>query len=302
MTKVLVTSYTNPDLDGVSCMVGVAELLKAQGVDVTATMFGDPLEEVKWIAKTWGCVLPEQIDPCFADEIILVDTCDLMHLDSRIDPCKVVEIIDHRVVTDKLAFPNARFQIELVGAAATLVAERFQVAGHTPTLPTTMLLYAAIVDGTLHFLTSNTTDRDKKAADYLASIVNIPSSFVHDLFDCKSDLAGSKLSKRLVDDLAVKKTMGRMLGIAQIETVDVASLIPKRLDEILEILVMIKTAEHADAIFLNILDISNQQNMIVCDDPDMKLLLEDLLGVQFHDKVALRNGLLLRKQIRQLLV
>ena len=110
-----------------------------------------PLLEVKWVVDTFGIRSLPEINPEQYGTIVLVDTSTLTTIDKRITPSQVVEIIDHRMIHDTSAFKNARVLIEIVGAAATLVAERFQKEKITPSNEAAILLHTAIISNTLNF-------------------------------------------------------------------------------------------------------------------------------------------------------
>ena len=50
----ITTTYEGPDLDGYSCAVAYAELLRAQGKEAKAAIFGEPQLEVQWILSKFG--------------------------------------------------------------------------------------------------------------------------------------------------------------------------------------------------------------------------------------------------------
>jgi len=149
MPKNLVISYVNPDLDGASCTVARAELLAKEGVVADMGLLGEPLAEVLFMFSYLGLKMPEIFpDARGYENIYLMDVSELHMLEGRVPAEKVVEIVDHRKVNDLAKFPNAKAQVELVGAAATLVAERFKKAGFAPSKSTAALLYGAIVSNT----------------------------------------------------------------------------------------------------------------------------------------------------------
>ena len=128
MEKKIITSYINPDLDGIACMLAYAELLAAQGIEAIPAISGQPQKEVDFVCSEFNLELPKRLNKVLSDdsEIILVDTSTTLVLDKKIDLTKVIEIIDHHATATLAHFPNAKAQVELVGAAATLIAERFK--------------------------------------------------------------------------------------------------------------------------------------------------------------------------------
>jgi manganese-dependent inorganic pyrophosphatase len=112
-------------------------------------------------------------------------------------------------------FPNAKVQIELVGSASSLVAERFIKNNIEISKESAILLCGAIVSNTLNFKGGVTTERDREAFEYLNKIAQLPSNFSKELFKSKSDLSGSKLKERILGDLAWFNMGNNKVGISQ---------------------------------------------------------------------------------------
>ncbi|MFA6282432.1 MAG: DHH family phosphoesterase, partial [Candidatus Omnitrophota bacterium] len=126
MKPILITCYVNPDLDGVAGVLAYCEFLQKTGRDTVAGIIGEPHDEAKYILDRYNLTYPKSIiDAGDFDEVILVDASDLNGLEGHINPEKVIEIIDHRKINEADKFPGAKVQIELVGSASTLIAEKF---------------------------------------------------------------------------------------------------------------------------------------------------------------------------------
>jgi len=125
--KILVTAYENPDLDGTACAFGYAEFLKKTGIDAVVGIFGNAHREAQFVFNKFKIDKIGDANKLIDqyESVILVDASDLKGLSQKIDPSKVVEIVDHRKVNESSKFPNAKVQIEFVGSAATLIAEKF---------------------------------------------------------------------------------------------------------------------------------------------------------------------------------
>ena len=123
--KILVTSYKNPDLDGVACTYAYTEFLYATCKDVLGAISGSPHMEAQFVLDKFNIPSLENAEKIInaIEQIILVDTSDIKSLSDQIQSHKVIEIIDHRKVNEANKFPNAKIQIDLVGAASTLIAE-----------------------------------------------------------------------------------------------------------------------------------------------------------------------------------
>lgn len=301
MNPILVTGYVNPDLDGIAGITAYAEFLNKTGRNAVAGIFGQPHDEAKFLIERFELTFPRQFkNTDNFDEIVLVDASDLIGLEGNVPPQKVLEIIDHRTINESDKFPNAKVQIELVGAAATLVAERFMQKKLGVSRSSAILLCGAIISNTLNFKNSVTTERDHQAFVYLNKTAKLPAVFWREIFAVKSDLTGNKLAQRMRDDFAWFVLCDQKVGIAQIEQLNAEKLLTERFEEITNILREQKARLSLDYIFLNILDLENYQSVLFATEPDTKSLLEETLGAKFSGNIAERP-LLMRKQIVPLL-
>ncbi|TSC70057.1 MAG: Uncharacterized protein CEO12_554, partial [Parcubacteria group bacterium Gr01-1014_46] len=243
MKPILVTCYVNPDLDGVAGAIGYAEFLSKTGKNCEVGIVGEPHDEAKYILDRFGFSYPKSIQNADDyEEVILVDASDVNGLEGKIAPEKVIEIIDHRKAHEAGKFPNAKVQIELVGAAATLVAEKFMQDGVEISKESATLIYGAILSNTLNFKGTVTTDRDKKSAEWLNQTLKLPENFWKELFIAKSDLSGPKLAERIEGDFAWFVLGDKRVGIAQIEIIGAKKLVEEREVEILQTLNKIKNS------------------------------------------------------------
>jgi len=298
MRPILVTCYVNPDLDGLAGAVAYAEFLNNQGRPVQVGILGTPHDEAKYVLGRFNLTKVKEVDNADDfNEVILVDASDLNGLEGRIDPNKVIEIIDHRRINEAEKFPKAKVQIELVGAAATLVAERFMQNNVPISRESAILIYSAIISNTLNFKGTVTTNRDEAAAKWLEQFIQIPKDYWRELFMAKSDLSGEKLAQRIKGDFAWFVVNDKRVGIAQLEIIGAEDLIKKRRAEINLILNELKAELNLDYIFQNTIDLEKLRNYIITDNDPTKILLEQVLDVRFEEEVAVKHQLIMRKQI-----
>jgi len=294
----LVTSYINPDMDGTACALAYAEFLNQTGTLAVAGLLGSPHEEAQYVAARFGITLPLIVDAFDFDKVVLVDVSELFLLDDKIAADKVVEIIDHRLIGQLDDFKNAKKQIELVGSAATLVAERFVQNKQSMSREAAILLLSAIISNTLNFKGSVTTQRDKNVAEELFKISQLPRDYFRELFAAKSDLTGEKLKAALLAEITVTRVIAeKRMVMPQLEIVGSEKLVANRLQEILSILQDIKNKDQLDFIFLNLVDLENGRNYFVTSDNDTKNLIGQMFNLDFIGDYVIRDGLILRKQI-----
>ena len=83
---------------------------------MVAAIFGNPNLETEFLLNKFNIRrLPDATELIEnASEIVLVDASDLIGISKKINPEKVVEVIDHRKQYEPSDFPNAGFEVVLV--------------------------------------------------------------------------------------------------------------------------------------------------------------------------------------------
>ena len=294
--QIITTTYKGPDLDGYGCSFAYAEFLRSQGKDAEVHIWGTPHVEVQWLIKTFKLSCAQGSTDDTTADVVLLDASNPDILPSPLKPEQVTEIIDHRKIHAADQFPNAKVQIELVGAAATLVAGRFKQAGIEPSKESAMFLYGGILSNT-HNFTGLTTDRDREMAGWLKHMAEAPDDLAHQMFLAKSDLSGSRLRDTLFGDLKTLHLNGTSVTIAQLEIIGVDDLLAKRNDEIKTILSEIQNHEKAEYTFLNMIDLDTSISKILCLDAKTKDLLKELPDSVWNDLLGTSPTFTLRKQL-----
>ncbi len=302
MKNIIVTSYKNADLDGVACAVAYAEFLGKQRVFATAKIAGEPHKEARFVLDKFAIsidlVMEEKVP--IDVQVIFLDASDVESLPNGIIPQQVVEVIDHRQFNDTAGFINAKIQLELVGACATLIAEKFFNKGVEISKASAVLLYGAIASNTMNFKGSVTTDRDIKMAQWLKDQVEIPENFVYEMFAYKSNLE-QPFKDILMSDFKTFDLGGKKVSIAQLEILDTNDYVNSNLVDIKQVLQELKNEQQLDYIFLNFVDLANGKNKFVTVDINTEELVSKVLVVKFENGVACNNSIMLRKQIYPLI-
>lgn len=301
MLDTLVTSYISPDLDGFACAIAYSELLNKLNQPAKAAIYGTPHDEALWLVKRFKLNLDYSSPDPAGHPIILVDMSEVNGKEPRIKPEQVTEIIDHRQSNDSHMFPNAKLEIEPVGSAATLIAERYRGNDLSPTRAIAVLMHGAIISNTLNFKAKVTTLRDQSMAEWLAEFSKLPVGFVDDMFREKSDLSGNKLIDRMESEQAVFTRSGKRVTIIQLEIVDAQTLLDSRLEEIKSYLLEYRDKNTVDIIFITLIDLLNNRNIIYSPDRKTVEILSEALDIDFKDGVAIRPGFIMRKEIVPLL-
>lgn len=294
---ILVTSYLNADLDGVSSAYAYAEYLRKTGEEAEAAIFGDMHVEARYVVNLIEAEVKE-IDDFQEkfDRVVLVDDSRLGGLPKQINPEEVTEIIDHREIDELKEFPNAEIQIEKVGAAATLIAERFRSNNIPISDNAAVLLYGGIASNTMNFQANVTTERDRDMARWLEEQTEIPENMVREMFMEKSQIEGD-LKEVLLGDWKEVGMKGKTIGIAQLEIVDIEQFVRKNKTEIEDALNEINSEKDLDYIYLTMADLEQGYNILISTDEDTKRVLSKALDIEFSGINARKQDMLLRKEI-----
>ncbi len=297
-SKTIVTTYTNPDLDGTACAYAYAEFLCHKGEDAIAAIPGIPHQEAQYVLNKFKVKCPENIENTINidDKIIIVDASDPGGISESVKLEKVVEIIDHRKINESHKFPNAKIQIELVGAAATLIAEKFYQSNFTISKESASLLYSAIVSNTINFQANVTVDRDRVMVEWLKTKFDLPKDHIHEMFRDKSQHK-DLIKEVFVNDFASFDINGYHLSIAQIEIINVDEFIKKNIEDLKGNLMKTKDKVGLDIFFITCIDLEKAFNTFVAIDIETEKIVENALGVMFSDGIAKRKGILMRKEI-----
>ena len=296
---ILITSYECPDLDWMACAFAYGEFLHKKGEQVIVALSWPVQREAEFVLETFGIApLPDAENIINeVDGIILVDTSDKGSLSPIIQAEKVIEVIDHRKVHEAHShFPNAKIQIELVGSAATLIAEKFHQEQLAPSQEAAALLYSAIVSNTINFQAQVTTSRDHEMANWLQNYFSLPENYVYDMFTDKSRFRKS-LKETVVNDFATFTLHDHKLWIAQLEIVNVDAFIEKNREELQTILEELKKEQGLEYIFLTCIDLEKAFNKFLVIDEPTKDILEEALQVNFENEITQREGILMRKEL-----
>lgn len=295
---ILITAKINPDLDGVACAYSYSRLLCAHGANAIGGIFGQMHAEAKYLVDRF--IVKDVIyDPAVDfDKFILVDASDMAGMPSIIRTEDVIEVIDHREVHRAHdLFPNAKIQIERVGSAATLIVEKYRMQKCPIDFSSGVLLFGAIYSNTLSFKASVTTSRDQSAVDWLQSQVEIPKYLIEDMFEAKTRSISLNLADAIGIDAKQFDIGEKKIGIAQLEVLQLKSLIDNRLDEILVGLDELKNEYQLDAAMLTAIDLEEGFNLFVTQDIELQSAITNALHVSFKVNVARKDGPLLRKQL-----
>jgi inorganic pyrophosphatase/exopolyphosphatase/phosphohistidine swiveling domain-containing protein len=289
-----VTTYTNPDTDGICSAYAYAYYAKAKGQNFTPVYFGNLDKETCFIFDFLNVDLPIPATNLSAySEIVLVDTHHTAQLSKEIIPEMVVEIIDHHPAGNPEAFPNARIQNDEIGAACTIIAELMQNEKILPNQAIAGLMAFAIISNTLNFTAPSTSKRDKDAVQWLTTLKEIPDSAIKEMFEARSEVSNVSSEEIIKSNLKEFNWGINKIGIAQVEMTDIETIVQRR--DFLDALCSVKDALKLDYVLFTGVNILKRTSTIYC--PDAETLDVVNKGMNFHsDKNCFEvDRILLRK-------
>ena len=174
MKKVIVTAKNNPDLDGVASAIAYTYFLNTHTwkKQYFVAFGGQAQFEALYVLKLlWLQKADRNLDTVRfpkTKKFILVDYSEKHWISEHIIPENVIEVINHKNAPLYDDFPHAKFRIEYVGAAATLIAEEFFFQQHVE-IPQKIvdLLYCAIYSNSMNYGTKMTWFRDLRMKEWL---------------------------------------------------------------------------------------------------------------------------------------
>ncbi len=296
---IFVTSYDSPDLDGIACMIAYAELLNKQGKKAKAVYYGTLGLEVEFVKKYTNYFPVEKCSEGYGPDahFVLVDTADPEAIEPGIAPEKVTEIFDHHTLAFPERFVNAAATIELVGSCATLVVERFRREKMELSPNAARYLYSAIISNTVNFKNSVSTERDKNAARYLASLVSIPEDYIKRMFESKSAVSSDNIDRVISQDFAIRTVHGKRVGIAQIEVADLESIVNGLRSDLTATLERLKEENKLEFVFFTGIDILEGYNIFMTIDDASRSLFSEALHIPNLESEHKTDSILMRKQI-----
>jgi len=296
-----IVSYKNPDMDGVAAMVALKELSQKQGKQSIEYYIDDkPQMEVQLVLKKYGITLLPVESISTSDDFILVDCNDLGRVHKVITPQRIIEVIDHHSKSEELKnFTRAKIDIQKVGAVATLIVERFMASEITPSLESAILLYHAIASNTINLKGDVTTERDLQAFNWLQGLYSkLSQENIDDIFKQKSQV--DNIEQAVLSDLKVIGTPKGKVVIAQLELANATEFCDKNIVHLRRIIDEISSQTKTENIMLNVIDIINGFNVVLCRSQELRNRLAKI-GLKFNNDIAITKKIIMRKQFVSLL-
>ena len=289
------------DIDAYACMVAYAELLNVLGILAAAATSAPLNESITPSLRALPTGLLTDYQPSAEDTFVIVDVSDSSQFDHMVDIKRVVEVYDHHPGFEQ--FWSGRIgqksHLETIGAAATQIFEAWQRAGKTDQMSkaSAQLLLAAILDNTLNFGAGVTTDRDKRAYDYLMKHAGVDEKWVAKYFeDCQAATVADIASTLGKDTKYFKwKGLDGELTMGQLVVWDGTAIMQRDLATIEKVF-----DGNPNLWLVNLVSIHEGHSYFITSQPQVQQWLSGLTNMQFTGTIAQADRLWLRKEIMKL--
>ncbi len=286
------------DIDAYAGTIAYAELLQLQGVSAQASSTATWNESITRTLRSLHAPLVTSYEAIPGDTFTLIDVSDPEYFDKIVELDQIDEVIDHHPGFEQFWRDHLgdKAHIEYIGAACTLVYERWVAAGLVDkiTLSSAKLLVAGILDNTLNFKARVTTDRDKIARDALMAHSGLASGWAAQYFnECQEAiLADVATSIRNDTKILTFQSFPHPLSVGQLVVWEVDSVLRHHKPTIELELAAVKPDW-----FMNLVSVNEGSSYFVCRNPKVKAWISNLLKVNFDGDIAKADRLWLRKEI-----
>jgi inorganic pyrophosphatase/exopolyphosphatase len=296
--RIVTSGSAYVDIDAYAGSIAYAELLQLQGQEAEAVSTAPLNESITDTVRSWQAPLTTDYPTTAKDTFTLIDVSDPAYFDKVVDITRVDEVIDHHPGFEEhwktRLGDNA--QIEFIGAACTLVYERWKVANLLGKMSVTSarLLVCGILDNTLNFGAKVTTERDTEAYDILLAQANLPDDWTAQYFtECQEAILQDAVMAIKNDTKTLTfKSFEQPICFGQLVVWNGQQVLADYRQELGEALASVKPNW-----FMNLVSVGERKSYFVADSATVQGWLTNLLGVQFDGSVATADRLWLRKEV-----
>ena len=184
----------------------------------------------------------------------------------------------------------------MIGAAATLVAERFKNNNIDISRESAILLYNGIISNTMNLKISMTTQKDKEMAHWLKQkYPEITEEKTRAIFIKKSEITDRLREEMEVEFKDEFITISWSMG--QLEIANVEEFLNRNEEKVRAILKKVKDENNVDYISVNCMDIINGYTIILAENEATANIISDAINVKFIKLKAKIDKLVSRKEI-----
>lgn len=282
------------DIDAYACSIAYAQLLNLLGINAKAISTANLNNSITKSLRNLNTKLDNyQIEE--DDKYVVVDVSNPDFFDKFVKQENIIKVIDHHVGFEQYwnnkIMDNAN--IEFIGAAATLVFEEYEKNNMQDkmNIDVAKLLMAAILDNTLNFTATVTSNRDKKAYKKMQEIAGCKDFDKLYFNECQLQIE-ENLEDTIKNDTKTEKVSENLPRVFAQLTVWNKDFLLVNIHKIKQIL-----GDIDDEWMLNIICLQDKRSYIIADNKNIQVKLQDLLESQFDNLIMPLESVMLRKEI-----
>ncbi|KKS22173.1 MAG: putative manganese-dependent inorganic pyrophosphatase [candidate division WWE3 bacterium GW2011_GWA1_41_8] len=289
--KIYIIGHTPPDLDTVASTVTYAEYIKKinryTDREVVPLYSGNLNNETLYIFEKFNVQIPAEIKDVHiaeTDNFILVDHNEESQRDPRVNPAKVLEIVDHHKLNINFTSP-IRVDVRPLGSTCSIIYELFKTSKIEPEPATANLILASVLSDTVGLKSTLTTGIDVTIAHEIAEKHDIDiEQLTVEIFKAKSDIEGLSAYEIVNRDTKTFDFKGTKVFIGEVETVEPEKVIEQKAG-LIEALEDTKVKKGVGIAYLFIIDILNLNALAVYATDAEREILEKAFTATGSDNV-----------------
>lgn len=291
--------FKHLDIDAYGGCVAYAELLRLQGYDAVAYSSAPWNESISRSIRDLKISVQTNAVPKSDDQFVLIDISEPEYFDHIVNLDNVLEVVDHHLGFEKLWQERIgdKAHIEFIGAACTLVYERWRDAGLLAKMSqgSARLLVAGILDNTLNLHAEVTTNRDRDAYADLMAIAKLNAYWPKIYFaECTASILADVDNALDNDSKTVDyKSYPETIVVGQMAVWDAQEALDKYNDRLVEWFKR-RGNEHW---LMSVISVGEGRSYFMTNNEQVKTWLSTLLDVEFKGDVAVASRMWLRKEI-----
>lgn len=291
----LVVGHKNPDTDAIVSAIAVAHLKSTQGTPAQAIAQGAPNAETRYVLETFGLQVPPVQAGVAGRQVYLVDHSDYPLAPDDLRKAELVGFADHHKLGGLVSDKPVEAWVFPVGSTSTVVLRMYTAANEPVPKDIAGAMLAAILSDTVVFKSPTTTAEDRAAASRLASIAGVADmqALGIRLFEIKSDLRGTPPMALLRQDLKEFSMGGRKVAVAQLEVMDIGTVMPLKPDLLAAMGEFKRDGFHSVLLMLTDVMKEGTEMLVLSDDI---ALVDAALGAKAQANAVWLPGVMSRKK------
>ena len=298
MNKTLIFGHKSPDTDSICSAIIMEDLERylSRTDNVTACRLGNLNKETEYALNYFKVDVPELIESVEnGAEVILVDHNEFMQSVNNIENAKIMKVIDHHRICDFQTAEPLFYMAQPVGCTATILYEVYKTNNIEIKPHIAGLMLSAIISDTLLLKSPTTTIKETRIIDDLAAIAGVDYKvYGLDMLKAGTDLSDYSAEELLNIDAKLVDMNGNKVKIAQVNTVDIESVLKNQAELELAINNTISN-EDLDLFVFAVTDIVNSNSEAIALGKRTDIV-EKAYNVKLENNRAFLPGVVSRKK------